>query len=259
MNTLVVTGFILGLTSSLHCIGMCGPIVMAVPVNRKNNWSIFTGVLEYNVGRILTYALFGILIGSIGLTIHTFGFLQWLSIISGVLLIAYAWRKWLGKSFHIKMPSVNVNHFVSKGIGSVLRSKFPFKLTLLGMLNGLLPCGMVYVALMNALLTGTQTSSAFAMVAFGLGTLPSMMVVGFATGKINGALRSKLNATVPYMLTLVGFLIILRGMNLGIPFISPSVEITMKHKKGSQKKEPEMKMDCCHSSKKSCDKNSRKR
>ena len=253
MNTFVITGFILGLTSSLHCIGMCGPIGMAIPVDRKNNWTILAGVLQYNLGRILTYALLGLLIGSIGLTIHTFGFLQWLSIISGVALILYAWRKLLGKSFHTKLPSINVNGFVSKGIGTVLRSKFPFKLPLLGMLNGLLPCGMVYVALMNALLTGTQGSSSIAMIAFGLGTLPSMMAVGFAAGKINGALRSKLNAAVPYMLTIVGFLIILRGMNLGIPFISPKAEMAMKHNKEMKKAEPEMKMDCCHSSKEECE------
>jgi sulfite exporter TauE/SafE len=253
MNTFVITGFILGLTSSLHCIGMCGPIAMAVPVNRKNNWTILLGVLQYNLGRVLTYALLGLFIGSIGLTIHTFGFLQWLSIISGIALILYAWRKWLGKSFHAKLPSINVNGFVSKGIGSVLRSKFPFKLPLLGMLNGLLPCGMVYVALMNALLTGTQGSSAFAMIAFGLGTLPSMMAIGFAAGKMNGALRTKLNAAVPYMLTLVGFLIILRGMNLGIPFISPKAEMAMKHRTEMKKAQPEMKMDCCHSNKNNCE------
>jgi sulfite exporter TauE/SafE len=253
MSTFVITGFILGLTSSLHCIGMCGPIAMAVPVNRKNNWTILGGVLQYNLGRIFTYSILGLLIGSIGLTIHTFGILQWLSIISGILLIAYAWRKWLGKSFHLNIPSFNVNGFVSKGIGTILRSKFPFKLPLLGAMNGLLPCGMVYVALMNALLTGTQGSSALAMIAFGVGTLPSMIAVGFAAGKINGALRTKLNSAVPYMLTLVGFLIILRGMNLGIPFISPKAEMAMKHSSGMQKQEPEMKMDCCHSSKENCD------
>ncbi|MGJ8661454.1 MAG: sulfite exporter TauE/SafE family protein [Bacteroidota bacterium] len=248
MNTFVVTGLILGLTSSLHCIGMCGPIAMAIPVNRKNNWTILNGILQYNLGRILTYAIFGLIVGSIGLTIHTFGVLQWLSIISGALLIIYAWRKWLGRSFNANLPNLGINGFVSKGIGTILKSKFPFKLPLLGMLNGLLPCGMVYVALMNALLAGNQGSSALAMIAFGVGTLPSMIAVGFAAGKINGALRHKLNASVPYILTLVGFLIILRGMNLGIPFISPKAEMAMKHNSEMNKMHPKMKMDCCHSS-----------
>lgn len=232
---------------------MCGPIAMAVPVNRKNNFTLLGGVLQYNLGRVFTYAILGLAIGSIGLTVNTFGLLQWLSIISGFALILYAWRKWIGASFHTQLPSFNVNSFVSKGIGSVLRSKFPFKLPLLGMLNGLLPCGMVYVALMNALLTGNQGSSALAMIAFGLGTLPSMIAVGFAAGKINGALRTKLNATVPYMLTLVGFLIILRGMNLGIPFISPKAEMVTSHNKQTESTKPALKMECCHPSKESCE------
>ena len=191
MNTFLLTGFILGLTSSLHCIGMCGPIAMAIPVNRKNNWTILSGVLQYNLGRVLTYAILGLLVGSIGLTVESFGILQWLSIISGVLLILYAWRKWLGHIFTAKLPQVNINGFVSKGMGSVLSSSFPFKLPLLGFLNGLLPCGMVYIALMNALLAGGQLSSSMAMILFGLGTLPSMIAVGFAAGKITGKLRSK--------------------------------------------------------------------
>jgi hypothetical protein len=226
---------------------------MAIPINRKNNWSILSGVLQYNLGRVFTYAVLGLIIGSIGLTIQSFGVLQWLSIITGILLIAYAWRKWLGRIFHAKIPGINLNGFVSKGIGSVMRSKFPFKLPLLGFLNGLLPCGMVYVALMNAMLTGNQLSSATAMIAFGLGTLPAMMAVGFAAGKITGQLRNKINTAVPYLLTVVGLLVILRGMNLGIPFISPNAEKAMKHSSGMSKEEPAMKMDCCHSSEKECD------
>jgi uncharacterized protein len=246
MNTFILTGFILGISSSLHCMGMCGPIAMAVPVNRKNNWTILSGVLQYNLGRVLTYAILGLLIGSIGLTINSFGVLQWLSIISGILLILFAWRRWFGDVFSKRFRMLNLNGFVSTGIGKVLKSKFPIKLPLLGLLNGLLPCGMVYVALMNALLAGSQASSSLAMISFGLGTLPSMIAVGFAAGKITGKLRAKLNTSVPYILTLVGLLVILRGMNLGIPFISPKVEMAMKMTSEKQKQSKELKMECCH-------------
>ena len=253
MSTFIVNGLIIGLASSLHCIGMCGPIAMALPINRKNNWSILSGVLQYNFGRVLTYAILGFFIGSIGLTIESFGVLQWLSIITGILLIIYAWRKWLGKSFHTKIPGPNISGFVSKGIGSVLRSRFPMKLPLLGVLNGLLPCGMVYVALMNAMLTGNQSASAGAMIAFGLGTIPAMMAVGFAAGKIPGNLRSKLNSAIPYLLTLVGLLVILRGMNLGIPFISPKAEMAINKSMNHANEQPNLKLDCCHSAKENCE------
>lgn len=253
MNTFVITGLILGLSSSFHCVGMCGPIAMAVPVNRKNNWTILSGVLQYNLGRVLTYAFLGLIAGSIGLTVESFGVLQALSIISGVILILYAWRKWLGKSFQAKMPSLDLNGMVSKNMGRILRSQSSFKLPLLGLLNGLLPCGMVYLALMNALLAGNQIMSSMAMISFGLGTLPALIAVGFAAGKITGQMRAKFSASVPYILTVVGVLIILRGMNLGIPLISPKAEMAVNMGKTEKESKPEMKMECCHSSSSTCD------
>ena len=242
METLLITGLILGITSNLHCIGMCGPIAMAIPVNRKSNWTILSGILQYNFGRILTYALLGALVGSIGITIQTFGFLQWLSIISGAFLILFAWRKWISAKIDAKLPQLGIQTLVSKGLGTVIASHSPFKIVLLGTLNGLLPCGMVYVAMMNALLGGSLLNSSFAMIAFGIGTLPSMIAVGFAANRINPAMRKKMNKAVPILLTLVGTLIILRGMNLDIPYISPKVSIT----KTEKKKAPEVEMSCCH-------------
>jgi len=227
---------------------------MAIPVNRKNNFSILGGILQYNLGRIFTYSLLGIAIGSIGFTIASFGVLQGLSILSGVFLILFAWRKRIGRIFNTHLSFGKLNGFVSSGIGKILRSSIPMKLPLLGALNGLLPCGMVYIALMNAILTGNALGSALAMIAFGMGTLPAMISVGFAAGKITGVYRNNLQRSVPYLLTLVGLLVVLRGMNLGIPFISPKAEMALTH--GSQEKnepKPAMKMDCCHSADKTCD------
>lgn len=224
MDDVVLKGLVLGLASSLHCVGMCGPIAMAIPVNRTNSFTILSGVLQYNVGRILTYSWLGFIIGSVGITIETFGFLQWVSIIAGVFMIIYAWRKWL--AIHISFGGSNfgLQGFVSKNLGKVIGSNIPFKLSLLGMLNGLLPCGMVYVGLTNALVAGSPLKSVYAMAAFGAGTLATMIIVGFAANKISMQLRNKLTKVVPYMLTLVGVLIILRGLNLDIPYISPKME-----------------------------------
>lgn len=246
METIFLAGLILGITSNLHCIGMCGPIAMAIPVNRKSNWSILSGILQYNFGRILTYAALGAIVGSIGVTVETFGFLQWLSIIAGVFMILFAWRKWISMKLETKLPMFGVQSLISKGLGKVITSGSPFKLSLLGMLNGLLPCGMVYVALMNALLAGNMLSSANAMIAFGIGTLPSMIAVGFAANRINANVRQKLNKAVPYLLTVVGVLIILRGMNLDIPFISPKVTVTKTEVKGEMNAAPKVEMSCCH-------------
>lgn len=223
MGAILLAGLILGITSNLHCVGMCGPIAMAIPVNRTNNWTILGGVLQYNFGRVLTYMFLGLLVGTIGISVDTLGILQWISILAGVFLIVYAWRKWFSVHITAKLPQLGIQKMISKNIGRVLRSEIPFKPLFLGLLNGLLPCGMVYIALMNAILGGHPYTSALAMMAFGVGTLPSMITIGFMANRITNEMRRKMNKVVPYLLTLVGLLIVLRGMNLDIPYISPKV------------------------------------
>jgi len=252
MYTFVITGFILGLTSNFHCIGMCGPIALAIPVNRKNNLTILNGAFQYNLGRVLSYAMLGILVGMIGLSIHTFGALQWLSILSGIFLIVFAWRKYLKSIFNTHIPNLPIQGFLNKSLGKVIRSKNPFKLLFLGSLNGLLPCGMVYAGLLNALLTGSVLGSSFAMIAFGIGTLPAMVGVIFMANKITPNLRSKFNKVVPYLISLVGLLIVLRGLNLGIPYVSPLIKTETINPKNAYSEGETVNIECCHAAKK-CD------
>ncbi len=241
MGAILLAGLILGITSNLHCIGMCGPIAMAIPVNRTNNWTILAGILQYNFGRVLTYMFLGLIVGSIGISVNTLGILQWISIISGIFLIVYAWRKWFSVHLSGRLPNLGIQKLISKNIGRVLKSEMPFKPLFLGLLNGFLPCGMVYIALMNAILGGHPYTSALAMMAFGIGTLPSMIAIGFMANRITNEMRRKMNKAIPYMLTLVGLLIVLRGMNLDIPFISPKV---VEHQmEGGHK--PQVEMKCC--------------
>lgn len=243
-----LTALILGLTSNLHCIGMCGPLVMAIPIKRRTNFSLITGILQYNVGRIFTYFLLGILIGTIGLSIQTFNILQWISILSGIFLILFAWRKFFPTKLNTAFKISVVYLFITRSIGTILASESPLKLSLLGMLNGMLPCGMVYLGMLNAILTGDLFQSGLAMAIFGLGTLPSMIFAAYSAAKLTPAFRSKLNRFVPVILTFVGTLIIIRGLNLGIPYISPKIVADKTEKNTSLPKilKPEMEMSCCH-------------
>lgn len=247
MGFVIIAGLILGLGSNFHCIGMCGPIAMAVPVNRKNNLTILSGTLQYNLGRVLTYALLGLIVGSIGLSINTLGLLQWISIIAGIFLIVFAWRKYLQHLLPMVKLNLSMHSFTNKYLGKLIRSKSPFKLSLLGMLNGLLPCGMVYVALGNALLGGDMLSGALAMAAFGVGTLPGMMAVTFMANKLSLQVRRRMNKAVPYILTIVGVMVVLRGMNLGIPFVSPNVNMAKVINQETGEEEETVTMSCCHS------------
>ena len=150
METVLALGFILGITSNIHCIGMCGPIALAIPVKRTSH---------YNFGRILSYSFLGLIVGSIGLTIQTLGFLQGLSIVSGLFLILFAWKKWYKSAIFSEFPTFGIHVFIRKNLGKVITSQSPFKIGILGILNGLLPCGMVYAALLNSVLAGNLIGS----------------------------------------------------------------------------------------------------
>jgi len=218
----LINSFVLGLAGSFHCIGMCGPIALALPLNRKSVASILLGILTANAGRIITYTLLGFLIGSIGFSLHLFRLFQVLSIILGVSLIVIAWRKQVLKRFEFRVPGLQV--WVSKKMALLLKQNGSLKLFGLGLLNGLLPCGMIFLALANALLAENPLGSAAAMAAFGLGTLPALLAVGFFAQNINPVFRNKLSAAFPYLLSVIGLLVILRGANLGIPYLSPKME-----------------------------------
>lgn len=249
MEPLLITALVLGLTSNFHCIGMCGPIALAIPLDRTSVLTKIWGVLQYNTGRVLAYSILGFIIGSIGITISTIGFLQVISIVSGVLMIIYAWNKQLSLLFKLPNFGGGFQRIINQAFGKTIKRKTVLQLSLLGFLNGLLPCGMVYLALVNALLLGSPEGGALGMIVFGIGTLPAMMIVGFAANSISGNLRRQFTKAVPYLLTIVGVLIVLRGMNLNIPMISPKIELKnqeITEKQGKKKLKQEVEMSCCH-------------
>lgn len=249
----------MGLASNVHCLGMCGPIAMVLPLNRRNNWTILGGTLQYNLGRTLMYGVLGILFGLLGVTIQIFGILQWMSILAGIALVIFAWRKQLKVWFPQVSNPFGIQKSIQKLMGKSMKSKSRFRLLAFGAINGLLPCGMVYVALLNALLAESLMSSSLAMIAFGVGTLPIMIFVPFMSNKIGAETRKKLNRSIPYVLTVVGLMIALRGMNLGIPFVSPRISVPTTNEMSKDEarskntdSEPAVQMDCCHATE-SCD------
>lgn len=239
----MLIGFIIGLSSAFHCLGMCGPIALAIPVNRSSNFTILSGAFQYNLGRIAAYTALGLVAGSIGLSFLTLQWMQWLSVAAGLLMILLTWHK-LFASRQSKWEG-KLTQQISSKIGKVIRSKSPFKLIGLGVLNGLLPCGMIFIGLTNALIQGSPFKGALAMTFFGLGTLPVLFPILFFASKLSGQRRLQFSKATPYMMTIVGVLVILRGLNLGIPYISP--EINMVQTKNTLQK-PKVEMVCCTSS-----------
>lgn len=217
----ITGGLILGAFSSLHCIGMCGPLALALPVQHLPVWQQRIAALMYNAGRIVTYALFGLLFGIAGRSLYLAGFQQWLSIISGAVILLFIVNYYLLKKAWQPKWTLRLHTAVQQLMIKTLRTNRKEAYLLLGMINGLLPCGMVYVALAAALNFNEVQQSVLFMSGFGAGTLPLMLLLSIAGSSFSFSIRARIRSVVPYLMTVMAVLLIARGMNLGIPFISP--------------------------------------
>lgn len=221
----LISGFIIGAAGSLHCIGMCGPISFALPIKHLQLYQKISLLLLYQIGRIITYSSIGLLFGLLGRNIYLAGLQQWYSIIAGSLLILLAILYFTGKRMQNKsvLPIRLYNKVQQQIVKIIASQKKWYSYVALGMANGLLPCGMVYVALASTLSLSTAIESAGFMAAFGSGTLPAMMLIGIAGQQIKPATRFAFNKLIPGFMLLLGVVLILRGLNLGIPFLSPQL------------------------------------
>jgi uncharacterized protein len=218
---MIWTGFIFGLLNSFHCLGMCGPIALSLPVPEHSNRAL--AVALYNLGRISTYSLIGLLFGAAGEAISIFGFQQYLSIACGIAMLLFIVLPFIGiyPDRHLGGFSVMGNKLKSY-FNSLFRQRSLIALFFIGILNGLLPCGVVYLALAGAAATGSSMNGAFYMAAFGLGTIPVMGFVAYYKNKQN-LLGINFNKLIPVFTIATAVLLILRGMNLGIPYVSPTL------------------------------------
>ena len=224
MSQLIIAAFMMGLLGSFHCVGMCGPIALSLPLKHDSHWAKFFGALFYNSGRIITYSVFGFIFGIIGKSVALFGYQQWLSIILGVLIIFFIILPKRFSSFQNQNFILAFLQKLRSALGRLFSKKNFSSLFSIGLLNGLLPCGLVYMAAAVAVSTGDVANSMIFMAFFGLGTLPMMWSIAFFGNYASVSIRQKIRKAYPYMMTLLACLLILRGMGLGIPYVSPKIE-----------------------------------
>jgi sulfite exporter TauE/SafE len=213
------TAFILGLVGSLHCGGMCGPLALALPGSLSRS-RFLAGRLAYNTGRIVTYSFLGLLFGAMGKTLALAGFQRWLSLSLGILLLAGLFASKRATLAPWLTRSVN---FLKNKMAALLRRRTLSATASLGLLNGFLPCGLVYVAAAAAGATGHIASSVAYMAAFGAGTLPMMLTLSLSGRLMPFTLRLRLQRLIPASVFLIATLLILRGMALGVPYLSPDL------------------------------------
>jgi sulfite exporter TauE/SafE len=219
----IVSGFLVGIMGSAHCAGMCGPIALALPTGGKTGWPLLAGRVMYNAGRIVTYALLGLIVGAIGKGVALLGYQQALSIALGVLLILSSLAPAAARRFLPRLPWAGaVQSRVSDALGSLFRRRSVAALFLAGVLNGFLPCGFVVAGLAGAATTGSEAAGALFMSGFGAGTVPIMLGLSLAGYRLPAGFRTRLVAALPWFGVLLGVLLIVRGLGLGIPYLSPA-------------------------------------
>ncbi|MFP9119316.1 sulfite exporter TauE/SafE family protein [Flavobacterium sp. RNTU_13] len=219
---MLYTALLLGLVSSLHCIGMCGPIAMMLPVDHKNPAKKTIQVLVYHLGRLTAYSILGIVFGLLGRGFYLAGMQQQLSIIAGIVMIIIALvPERIFAKYNFSKPIYKLISGIKAGLGNQFKKKGYKALFATGLFNGFLPCGLVYAALFGALAMQNTLYSAAFMFLYGVGTIPLMSAVVFATGVFKTPLRNTMAKAVPYVAVCIGMLFIVRGLGLSIPYLSP--------------------------------------
>ena len=217
------SALIFGLLGSLHCIGMCGPIAFMLPVDRSNSLKKTLQILSYHLGRLLAYGIIGLLFGLLGKSLYIFGIQQQLSIFIGILMIVVILipARFLNR-YNFYKPLYRLISKVKSALGTALKKKTADTFLTIGFLNGFLPCGLVYMAVFASLAIQDAMQSSLYMVLFGLGTIPLMTTAIYFGKFLNTSIKQRIQKAIPIFVIILGLLFILRGMGLGIPYLSPA-------------------------------------
>jgi hypothetical protein len=201
---------------------MCGPIAFMLPVDRTNNVKKFIQIFIYHFGRLSAYGLLGLVFGLLGKGLFVFGMQQKLSIAIGVLMILVIIIPYKTFSkYNFSKPVYKIIGKVKNRLGKELQKKTPDTFLTIGFLNGFLPCGLVYMALFGAIAMGDALQGALYMILFGVGTIPLMTSAIYFSSILKSTAKQKIQKLIPVFVVLIGALFILRGLGLGIPYVSP--------------------------------------
>ncbi|MBK6997398.1 MAG: sulfite exporter TauE/SafE family protein [Lewinellaceae bacterium] len=222
--SILITALLLGLAGSLHCVGMCGPLLLALPLDAAGKWQVMRKMLVYHVGRILTYAALGVLFGLLGKGLAIAGFQKILSIGAGAFMLGMAFMAWRFEQLVTALPGFGAfTQGVKSGIGNLMRKSPNGSTFSIGLLNGLLPCGMVYAALAGAIASSGGLEGGLFMAVFGIGTLPLLLMVSVLGRSFSVSIRQKIKFAQPVLLGLVGLLLLQRGLNLDLSLFESAV------------------------------------
>lgn len=230
----LIAALALGFLGSFHCIGMCGPIALALPVHNKPPLLKYTLIVWYNMGRITTYSVFGILAGGVGKSFAMAGLQQALSIAIGMILLISVFL-----TFRNSYSGFGLFLWVKASLTRLFSKGSQSSLFTIGLLNGFLPCGLVYVGIAGAVATGDLVKGTLFMLTFGMGTAPMMFALPVIGSSISVSSKNKIRKAMPVAIFMMALLLIVRGLNLGIPYLSPQIQqnqVSCSHENKHDKK-----------------------
>jgi sulfite exporter TauE/SafE len=233
MTSWLIAGFMLGAVGSLHCVGMCGPLALSLPAVNDRPMSKLISTYLYHTGRILMYGVIGLLAGLAGRSAAFFGFQQWFSLILGIIILLFMLFPFLAPRWGKAQPLQHFFEVLRNRLGKLYFKKTYTSTFTIGLLNGLLPCGMVYIAMAGAVSAGSLLNSSLFMMLFGLGTLPVMWSMSFFGSFIQISWRQRMRKLYPYIMFFMACLLIVRGMGWGIPYLSPALEQDIRNGAGT--------------------------
>lgn len=217
------SALIFGLLGSFHCVGMCGPIAFMLPVDRTNSTKKVIQIFTYHFGRLLAYSLIGLFFGLVGKSLYIFGIQQQLSIFLGILMIVVVViPSKIFNKYNFSKPIYKIISKVKSSLGKALKKKTADTFLTIGFLNGFLPCGLVYMAVFASLAMQSAWQGSLYMALFGLGTIPLMTSAIYLGKFLNTKMKQRIQKGIPIFVVIIGLLFILRGLGLGIPYLSPA-------------------------------------
>ena len=217
------SALIFGLLGSFHCVGMCGPIAFMLPVDRSNSTRKVVQIFSYHFGRLLAYSIIGLVFGLVGKGLYLFGVQQQLSIVIGILMIMVVLIPvQTFNKYNLSKPLFRLISKVKTALGKALKKKTADTFLTIGFLNGFLPCGLVYMAVFASLAMQNAIYGSLYMMLFGLGTIPLMTTAIYLGKFLNSSIKQRIQKAIPVFVIIIGLLFIIRGMGLGIPYLSPA-------------------------------------
>jgi sulfite exporter TauE/SafE len=229
MEVLLISGFILGFAGSVHCIGMCGPLALSLPFQVFNGFYKWMAVLFYNIGRVFTYIGIGLAAGLLGRGVNWFGLTQTISIVLGFIIVFSVLLPRLFPKTELSLLK-GFTQWQINAMQKIMQKQSAGWMFVFGLLNGLLPCGLVYTAVAASLVAHNVYESMLFMGFFGMGTIPAMILLVAAAQYLPKNIRNQFRKLVPVFSFIIGCLLILRGLNLDIPFVSPYLNSAIQGK-----------------------------